>query len=986
MDPNLKTANLLLITKPFVTKLSLMKTHIYKKIATLDATFSVAKEPIPFEKRKDLTITPIKKGTKWGINHDCGWFHLTGKIPVESKQKKISALVNIGSEGCVFDESGTPVIGISNIGYVMDFLQPVWAKQEIPITNAAQGGETVDLWIESGFNKFLNLIPRSAKLKKIDLVEVRNDVKALYYDYLSLLTQYLVTSKHTEKRASLKKTIHQASKLMKHLEPDDVIRARNVILEAYKSGESSTQKVYATGHAHLDLAWLWPIRETKRKGSRTFSNQLRNIEMYDNYIFGASQPQLFQWMKEDYPKLYEEIKQAVAQDRIEIQGGMWVESDTNLPSGESLIRQNLYGMEFWQQEFGKMPKTGWLPDVFGFSGNLPQIIKKSNMDYFMTIKLSWNEHNKWPYHSFVWEGIDNSQVIVHIPPLGNYIADGNAHSVVGSAISNNEKSKIPISLMLYGDGDGGGGPGEGHMESIIRGEHQTGIPNVVMTSSEQFFEELEPYKKDMDTHKGEIYLEKHQGTFTTQARTKRFNRKCEQALHDVEFLSLLASKYGFKYPKDQIEKIWKEILLYQFHDIIPGSSIKRVYVEAEARYQILLNNLNTLIHDAIDALPVSDKLAGINTTSFQRFEYIKHNDIWYMVNIKPYEIASLRQVNEKELCKYDEYSMENDMLRVQFDRHGEIISLVTLDDQVEHSKSYLNRLSVYKDKKKFFNAWDIDINYTKKKPDCFRLMSHKTFLDGPSVTRVNTYRYDKSTLIQKVTLTQGKPLVEFVTEVDWHEKHRMLRADFIPVVYSDEVKCDIQFGNIMRSTREDNNYDKAQFEICAHKWVNLENHSHGLSLINDSKYGHRVKNGLVSLNLLRSPVYPDPHADQGIQQFSYAIYPYQGKFESSNVQEYAYAFNNKLIIANSIEQPSLISSDQKNIVIETIKQSQDGKGIVIRVYENQGKQTIAALTSNINYFQCYETNMLETIIGIADLSNLHFSAFEIKSILLQNKN
>jgi len=975
--------NIIIAIKPFTSKLFLMKKHIYKKVGSLDATFSVNKEPIPFSDKEKVTINDIKKGNIWGENHDCGWFHFKGIVPETSKNKKISALINIGAEGCLFDKDGNALIGISNIGYLMDYLQPVKGKQEILITEMSNGNEIIDLWIETGYNKFLNLFPGKAKLKKMDIVEVRTDVKDLYYDYLSLITQYLASEKGSLKRKSLKKTIKASSKLMGNFGPKNVSNARKVIEEEFKSGLPETNVVYATGHAHLDLAWLWPIRETKRKISRTFSSQLRNIEKYDNYIFGASQPQLFQWMKEEYPKLYEEVKVAVANGKIEIQGGMWVEADTNIPCGESLIRQCLYGMEFWEKEFGKLPKMCWLPDVFGFSGNIPQIIKKSNMEYFLTIKLSWNNQNKWPHNSFIWKGIDNSEIIMHLPPIGNYCTDANALSIAQTVERYNEKNIIPVSSLLFGNGDGGGGASEGHMESIIRATKQAGLPKVIMSSAIDFFEELEKYKDKMITHSGELYLEKHQGTFTTQAKTKLYNRKCEQLLHDVEFLSLIASLDGYAYPKEQLDKIWKEVLLYQFHDIIPGSSINRVYKEAEERYLIIIEDLNILKEKALKSLSNEDKLVAVNTTSFSRNEYLKHENKWYEVLAEPYSFTCLSELKIAKECLYSDKRIENDLIKVEFDSNGEICSLISKADNFEHNKEYLNRLSVYKDKRLFFNAWDIDIKYTRKKPNRFKLVNYINEIDGPCVIRTNTYMYNNSKLVQKVMLTIGKPYVEFETEVDWQEKHKMLRADFKPTNFSDEVRCDIQFGNIMRSTKDETDIEKAQFEICAHKWVDLEGENYGISLLNDSKYGHRVKDGLISLNLLRSTVYPDTEADRGMQKFNYAVYTYKGKFEENNTQEYAYAFNNKLLVTKGNEQLKIVSSNKKNIVIETIKQSQDGKGTILRAYENQGKETKAEIKCRIKYKDCFETNMLEEIINPANLSDLYFTAFEIKTLLLK---
>ncbi len=967
---------------PYHTKLGLIRRKVFTKIGELEAHYIAASEPIPFEKRQEQPLQPIKVGGVWGVNYDCAWFNFKGTVPETSRGKKISAIINVGWEGSLFDKDGTPQDGLSKIEFITNVVQPIKAKQELELFDSAKGGDQIDIWVEGGYNQTLVKRVSHAKLKRADIVEVREDIRALYYDYYALYTQALVI-KNAEKRKRIRVALALAGKLMMGFSPESVQKARDVLLEEYNWGEEGANTVYATGHAHIDLAWLWPIRETRRKAYRTFANQLQNIEKYDGYVFGASQAQLFQWVKEDYPALFAKIKEKVAQGSIEIQGGMWAESDTNIPCGESLIRQSVYGMEFWKKEFGITPKVCWLPDVFGFSGNLPQIVKKCGMDYFLTIKLSWNEFNKWPYNSFLWKGIDDSEIIMHMPPYDNYVAEGNAVSVEATVQMNAEKDKIPVASLLFGIGDGGGGPSEGHMQSITRATRQKGMSKTVLAPAVKVFEELENYRDKMTSHKGELYLEKHQGTLTTQAKGKLYNRKCEQALHDVEFLSLLANTYGYTYPKEQLDTIWKEVLLYQFHDIIPGSSINRVHKEVEERYAILLDELDALKQKALDSLNKLDKTVAVNTTPFAREEYIKHDNHWYQVNIAPYAIAPLKQAKDiiQPNSSYD--SIENDLLRITFGKDGNIVNLKTKPDNAEHSKVFLNRLNVYRDKRMIHDAWDIDIKYHKKTTRQFKLVDFTTEVDGPKVIRTNTYKYGKSSLIQKVILTTGIPYVEFETVVNWQETHKMLRADFRPMTYSDKVRCDIQFGNLKRSTKDETSIEKAQFEICAHKWVNLDDGEYGISLINDSKYGHRVKEGLISLNLLRSPVYPDPYADRGEQHFRYALYPYKGNFEDSLTQEYAYAFNNPITITKGLEYPSFASSNRKNIVIETVKKSNDGQGTLLRIYESQGKATVAKIACGQNYVECYQTNMLEEGGEPINLEALSFTPYEVKTIILK---
>ncbi|MBO5776172.1 MAG: alpha-mannosidase, partial [Clostridia bacterium] len=425
---------------------------------------------------------------------------------------------------------------------------------------------------------------------------VNEEAKSTYYDALALEYQISLDECKGVKKKSARRALHKALAIAAK---GDYKGASEILKAEYQVGEENPFTIYATGHAHLDLAWLWPIRETKRKAARTFANQLRNMERYPDYVFGASQPQQFAWMEEMYPELFEELKAAVARGQLEVQGGMWVECDTNVTSGESLIRQNLYGKRYWKEKFGKDMRMCWLPDVFGFSGNLPQILKKCGMDYFLTIKLSWNEHNKFPHRAFVWEGIDDSDVVVHMPPDETYNSEGNAWSLMNAIRNFPEKDKVKNISMLYGIGDGGGGPGEGHIEMLRHESDMKELPKVKFAHTIDFFDKLNEQKDELVRHKGELYLEKHQGTYTSQSNNKMNNRKIEFALHNVEFLASVAAKKGYVYPKEKIEKIWKEVLLYQFHDIIPGSSIHRVYEESVARYEVMLGELKEIREDIL---------------------------------------------------------------------------------------------------------------------------------------------------------------------------------------------------------------------------------------------------------------------------------------------------------------------------------------------------------------------------------------------------
>lgn len=958
--------------------LNKIKSKVYKKIGALNAEFVTEKEPIPFEERLTKQMKPLKRRQKWGDVFDCAWMNFTGTVPQNAKGKKVVLLINLDGEGCLFDKEGNPLKGLSVIGGVIDFFQPARAKKVLEFCDNAVGGEAIDIWVEAGHNKLSINYKNYAILKQADIAVMREDVNALYYDYLTLLFKLTVIKKDNPKNKIIKSALSSAMKTVKDFSPENVQKAREELsLVTVIDEEENKYNFYACGHAHLDLAWLWPIRETKRKLSRTFSNQLYNIEKYPDYIFGVSQPQQLAWLKELYPGLYDGVKTAIANKRIEPQGKMWVECDTNVPCGESLIRQSVYGEDFWQNQFGVTSKICWLPDVFGFSGNLPQILKKCGMDYFLTIKLSWNEQNTFPYRTFNWQGIDQSEVLVHMPPEGNYNSDATPISLFAGIKRNSEKEIVKDTCLPFGIGDGGGGPSEGHIECAIR---QSGLgenPRIVFSSADKLFDKLEKIKEELPSYKGELYLEKHQGTLTSQSKNKYYNRLIENNLHNLEFLSAYAYiKHDLEYPYQSLEKLWKETLLYQFHDIIPGSSIKRVYDESVARYEQMNDEILSIQNELLKKIGNrKNQLCAINTTPYQRKEFLKHGEKLYYTEAVPYGSAKLIEADISKM-----QTMENDILEISFGENGDITKLYNKKLGKEFCGKYLNKLAIYRDKKLYYNAWDIDIKYTKQIPDYFELESSQQYQEGNSIIRENLYKYRHSILTQKVILTMGKPYVEFDNTIEWQETHKMLRAEFAPAIDTDEVTCDIQFGNIKRTTKDQTSIEKAQFEIAAHKWVDLSDQNYGIALLNDCKYGHRVKNGKISLNLLRSPMWPAKDADKGIHTFRYALYPHAGDFAQAEVAKEGYTFNNPLIVSNVCLESFACSSDS-HVVIETIKMAENQKKeLILRIYEDTGKQRTASISIDIQYQKAILTDMLENEIQEISLEELTFNPYEIKTI------
>ncbi|MDR1906357.1 MAG: glycosyl hydrolase-related protein [Clostridiales bacterium] len=995
----LVNAKILAEAAPFLPKLIRLRNMVCKPVAELGAEFFKSEEPVPFGLLGDKVFKSINIGDKWGDFFDCAWFKFSGTVPENCRGKHIVAVVDIDGEGCVFDNDGNPVQGLTSLTGGTDLFQPVAAKKVVDLISYSQGGERVNLILEAGNNGWGGRSTGAAKLKRAEICEVNDEVKTFYYDYVTLFMLYLSRGKYDIRKTELGEALKEAYKLA--VSDGGVRFSEAKDLVSYELTEPSDLRrftIYTTGHAHLDLAWLWPLRETKRKAARTFSAAIKNIEKYDGYVFGASQPQQFDWMKKLYPKLYEEIKKAVANGRIEPQGGMWVESDTNIPCGESLIRQIYYGKKFFKDEFGADMKILWLPDVFGFSAQLPQIIKKSGMEYFLTIKLTWNEHNKFPLNSFMWEGIDDSAVLAHIPPEGTYNSEVSPMAVMKAFVQYKDKDRAPVAHMPYGVGDGGGGPNEIHLEFLKRLKKEGGVrglPIIKEDKAERFFEDLAQYKGNLRTYKGELYLEKHQGTLTTQALNKYYNRKAETLLHNVEFLAAAAKDCGYKMPKERIEEIWKEVLLYQFHDIIPGSSIRRVYAECKTGYEKLLASLHDIQNDIIKFLSgknqddeKEDGKYAVNPTSYTRNEYVKHDGEWFSAEVMPYASAKLKPIekNIEKSLKSTRSGLSNGKLNVTFAEAGYISSIKDASGR-EYVDKMFNRLVAYTDKKTTYNAWDIDIKYPNAAKYFFDAVSVDSYVDGAAAVRRTVYKFGRSTLTQKVILKAGEEHLLFETSVDWHARHKMLRADFYPAFFSKKATSDIQFGNIKRSTRNKTSEEYAQFETCAHKWVDVsdEKKGAGVSILNDCKYGHRIKDGLISLNLLRATTYPDPKADKGVHKFTYAVYPHEGGVFDGETSRLGYFINNPLIITEkSVKIKTSVLLNRANIVTETVKPSEDGKGIVLRLYENRGEKTVASIKTGFQYIRAYEADLMENEISDVNLNMVYFKPYEIKTLVLES--
>jgi alpha-mannosidase len=974
-----------------------LESYIYTPISELDAIAWITPEPVSFTERESGEQRKIAIGDSWGKLWDCAWFHFMGNVPAEVAGKQLVLLIDLSGEGCVVDERGIPVLGLTTQSSSYDFSLGSPGKRVVPFADCSSGDESVDLWIEAGNNDLFGKYQDNGTLKEAHIAIFDQGMFDLYHDFRILYDLMQQVPVERARHHQIMNALFSAMSQLKEGSPDEVVCAREVLApELAKVGGTPSLKISAIGHAHMDLAWLWPIRETIRKGARTFATVLHNMEKYPDYVFGASQPQLYQWMKDHYPELYAKVKTKIAEGRWEVQGAMWVEPDTNVPSGESFVRQLIYGKQFFREEFGIEPRTLWLPDVFGYSGALPQILKQSGVDYFMTQKLSWNSVNVFPHHTFIWQGIDGSQVLAHMPPENTYNSAAEPHSLLDAERNYQDKAVSDECLVLYGIGDGGGGPGTSHLEALKRESNLDGLPPVTQEYSELFFDRIAKRADQYKTWEGELYLEHHQGTFTTQARSKWFNRKLEITLREFE---LWVSLTDTDYSKDELDAIWKEMLLYQFHDILPGSSITRVYDESLERYEKLLSQVEKLVIKADEALATGvdsshyEKPVIItNSLGWTRQEWVKTGDTWLKADVPSmgYTTVDLENIQPIPTVSAAVDKLENDALTVRFDDTGAIFSVFDKENEREVLDAPGNVLAVYTDNG---DAWDIETNYRERVPPRFNLVKSEAVVDGPKAIMSQWYRFGQSTLEQQIILTADSRRVDFVTEVDWNETHKMLRTSFPMTVHANAVTCDIQYGTLQRSTHQNTSWDMAQNEICAHKWIDLSQPDYGVALLNDCKYGYYVEGNLLDLNLLRSPTYPDPIADRARHQFTYALYPHAGNHISGGVIQAGYELNMPLRVIPVNQQSgtlpasqSFLELDVDSVIIETVKPAEDGKGIIVRMYETHGTNVKTILRSGTEVNNASRTNLMEEhisdILAESNFVNLVFEPFEIVTIRL----
>ncbi|WP_326606358.1 alpha-mannosidase [Streptomyces sp. NBC_01800] len=967
-------------------------------------------EPVPVAEAMKGTYEPFATGTEWGRPWSTSWFRLEGTVPEAWAGRHVEVVVDPGfsgqgpgfqAEGMLYDDGGVPLKGIHP------------HNRHLTVSASVSGGEPVSLLLEAAANPAV----LEHGFEPTPLGDVLTAGDRPLYRFASADLAVL-----DEEVWHLVLDIEVLSELMHELPADrsrrhEILRALERMLDALdlhdvagtaaagraelagalsRPASASAHRISAAGHAHIDSAWLWPLRETVRKASRTFANVTALAQDYPELVFACSQAQQYAWVRDHQPHIWERIKRAVADGQWAPVGSMWVESDANMPGGEALARQIVHGKRFFEKELGVETQEIWLPDSFGYTAAFPQLARLAGVKWFLTQKLSWNQTNKMPHHTFWWEGIDGTRVFTHFPPVDTYNANFHASQLAHAEKNFADKGRATRSLVPFGWGDGGGGPTREMLEKARRLRDLEGSPRVEIEKPSAFFAAAEEeYAEQAPVWSGELYLELHRATYTTQAKTKQGNRRSEHLLREAELWATAAALRapGYAYPYETLDRVWKTVLLHQFHDILPGSSIAWVHREARDTYEQVRAELADLVADAVTELGAADGLVALNSSPYERSQVIELDAEASAVLPSGAQVQPLDEwrtavfarspglgaglldgsaVPEREAVASrtadDGFVLDNGLLRVTVDRDGLIAAVRDLDAhrEVIAPGHRANLLQLHPDHPNHWDAWDIDRHYRRTRTDLTDADSVELIEAGPLRTAVRVVRtFGRSRIVQEIRLAAGSRQIDIDTEVDWQESEKVLKAAFPLDVHAERSTSEIQFGHVHRATHDNTGWDAARFEICAHRWLRVAEPGYGIAVLNDSTYGHDVtrtphESGLattVRLTLLRAPHSPDPETDLGTHRFRYALAP---GAEVTDAVRAGLALNLPLRAAVAPVVPSLVTTGHPAVTVESVKLAEDRSGdVIVRLYESAGGRAAATLRVGFPVVRAQITDLLE---------------------------
>lgn len=977
----------------------------------------LSEKRIPYSEAIQQNFQPCKVGDAFGPTWWTCWFKVVLKIPEAWRGKEVHLRWESDGEGMVWRDQ-QPVQGLTKEGEKTSYVLTECLKDREP--------HGITLYVELACNGLFgagqgSMIAapdpnRKFSLQKAELVVFNRDVRELLTDFEMLVDIVKILGEGEQRGFQALFTANEMVNLCDPANPSSFAAARSLAQKffAQKNGESQ-HVVHAMGHCHIDSAWLWPYEETIRKCARSWVTVIRLMEKNPEFVFTCSQAQQFQWVKSWYPSLFSEIKQFVQKGQFIPVGGTWVEMDGNLPSGESMVRQFLHGQNFFKDEFGHYCKEFWLPDTFGYSAQLPQIMKGCGISRFLTQKLSWNLVNTFPHNTFFWEGIDGSQVLTHFPPGNSYEMKGKVEDLINTVKNNKDKGRANHSMVLFGFGDGGGGPTQLMLDRLQRVRDTDCLPKVQMSSPDVLFSQLEADSSLLCTWVGELFLELHNGTYTTQAKIKLGNRQCEALLHDIEVASclVLCKRDSFKYPACKLQELWRLLLLNQFHDVIPGSCIEMVVEDALQYYDEIRTTGSRLLLAACESLGstpgkgAGSRIAVLNTLPWERTEVISlpTEDTQTRLALVKVPSVGVAQVTETAEPK-DSVSvtmmvdgtiiMENGLLKATIDQTGRLMSLLLLQANRETiSEGCLgNQFALFDDVPLYWDAWDVmDYHLQTRKPAVEVIEPAKVVRSGGLRGSVSfSLRISgKSTIRQEILLDACCPCIKFNTQVDWEESHKFLKVEFPVQVRSPNATYEIQFGHLQRPTHRNTSWDWARFEVWGHKWADLSEHGFGVALLNNSKYGYSIHENIMTLSLLRAPKAPDANADMGSHDFTYALMPHTGLFQDASVIQYAYNLNFPLHAFHGViaEPWSAFSVNSSAVILETVKQAESRENaLLIRLYESHGSSVTTTLSTSLPIQEAWHCDLLErpdSSIPVSKTSSgisLTFKPFQIRSLLL----
>lgn len=1021
-----------------------LKDDFYEPLGEIAWAASRTMDHISMEDAQTLPYTPVETGYTWGYTWEYCWFKGEVDLPESAAGERIVMKLEPGGESTLFVNGKS--FGTRRADWVNE--QHHFFMDNV-LTRKAEGGEHFDILMETYAGHYFPecsdggcatgpVLPGAYQdpLKEGDRRTLgsctygiwNEDAYQLYMDAVTLGKLLEILDKDSLRAAHVADALEKFT-LAVDFEQDragriaDYRKAREILKPALEAVNGSTMpKFYAIGNAHIDLAWLWPMAETHRKTERTFAAQLRHMEEYPEYKFIQSQPAAYEMCRKYYPELFERIKEAVKKGQWIADGAMWVEPDTNMAGGEALVRQVLYGKRYYKEMFDVDSQTLWLPDTFGYSAALPQILKNCGVKYLVTQKIFWtyNEGEQFPYHYFTWRGMDGTEVVSFLPT--SYVYNTDPVTINDTWKNRTQKRDLEAFLLPFGYGDGGGGPSRDHIEYVLRQKDLEGGAQVKIAGPQEFFEDMEALGGPENTYVGELYFSAHRGTYTSQAMVKKNNRKCELALRALELYSTLAAEKGLPYPKEKIEELWKEVLLHQFHDILPGSSIARVYEDAEKAFERILKECSELTEEALKALAKGEEgitvfnpldfaskavvtlpeayAKGARTADGKEVAVtVDGDEVRALVEMPAFGIVTLvpgASDEKKEtavLAKAERteggFCLENSEVRALVDEKGEITSFILKSSGREFAAGSMNHLKMYKDVPRLFDAWDIDSNYINQETDgAYDVSVEIEKAKGVEAVLHVTGKIGVSTYEQKIRLAAKSRRVEITMTVDWKELHRLMKTTFPVDVYAEEGINEIQFGWIKRPTHRSRAYEKDRFEVCNHRYSALCDGSHGAAVLNDSKYGISMNGNCLELSLLTASAAPEMRADNRVHTFTYAFTAWEGDFVSCDVVRQGLELNVKPLLAEgtAVDGISLTGYETScdNIVLDTVKLAEDGSGDrIYRFYESKK----AAVNAKIRLPQCKKAvlcDMLENPVSEVEVEDgvveLPFHTFEIKTV------